>query len=134
MHICADTQTFRTGQHMDAEIRKFKALADPTRLRLAVLLAVEGEVCVCRIAEALGVPDFKVSRHLAVLRAAGWVEARREGTWMHYRLARPATTLDERLQECLRDCLGSHPVVEADLARLDDASCGPDGGTEKAGA
>jgi ArsR family transcriptional regulator len=64
----------------------YKALADRTRLRILALL-VDGEVCVCHIHDTLGLPQPTASRHLAYLRRAGLVEARREGTWMHYRLA-----------------------------------------------
>ena len=64
----------------------YKALADPTRLRILALL-VEGEVCVCEIHDTLRVPQPTASRHLAYLRRTGLVEARREATWMHYRLA-----------------------------------------------
>lgn len=63
----------------------FKALSDETRLRIVALLA-HGEVCVCHLQQALELPQPTVSRHLAVLRAAGLVEARREASWMHYRL------------------------------------------------
>jgi len=64
----------------------YKALADPTRLRILALL-VEGEVCVCEIHDTLRLPQPTASRHLAYLRRTGLVEARRDATWMHYRLA-----------------------------------------------
>ena len=64
----------------------FKCLADPTRLRLVNLLR-GGEICVCYFVEILSEPQPKVSRHLAYLRRAGIVDARREGKWMHYKLA-----------------------------------------------
>ena len=64
----------------------FKALADATRLRILGLL-LTGEVCVCDIHESLKIPQPKASRHLAYLRKAGLVDTRREGLWMHYRLA-----------------------------------------------
>ncbi len=64
----------------------FEALADPIRRRiLAMLLAVD-EHCVCDLHGALDAPQPKVSRHLAVLREAGLVLARRDGVWMRYRL------------------------------------------------
>jgi DNA-binding transcriptional ArsR family regulator len=63
-------------------------IADATRRRMLALLAIEREVCVCEFVAALGEVQPAVSRHLAVLRDGGWVVARREGTWMHYRLAR----------------------------------------------
>ena len=66
--------------------RLFKALADPTRLRILGLL-LTGEVCVCHIHESLRIPQPKASRHLAYLRRAGLVDTRRDGLWIHYRLA-----------------------------------------------
>ena len=103
---------------MDAEVALLKALAEPTRLRLAALLARNGETCVCELAEELGAPAFRVSRHLAIMTDRGLVEARRQGTWMHYRLAKPRGKLEECLQECFRDCLTEHPRVVADRQRL----------------
>ena len=112
---------------MQEEADLFKALSDPTRLRLVVLLALHGEVCVCVMAEALDEPDFKISRHLRVLRSARIVEARREGTWMHYSLAQPRTEFEKCLQECFRDCLQEHETVVADAGRLKKATCSKDG-------
>ena len=108
---------------MQDEAALFKVLSDPTRLRLAVLLAIEGETCVCKLAKALGEPDFKISRHLGIMRSAGMVEARREGTWMHYRLAGPRHRLEKCLQDCFRSCLANHQAVKADLKRLAKAAC-----------
>jgi ArsR family transcriptional regulator len=122
MPIRADTQ-IKEPTTMRDEAELFRALSDPTRLRLVVLLAIRGEVCVCVMAEALDEPDFKISRHLRVLRAAGVVEVRRDGTWMHYRLAQPRTRLEACLQECFRDCLTAHPTVVADARRLKTATC-----------
>ena len=68
---------------MDAVEETYKALADRTRLRILALL-MDGEVCVCDIHDTLRLPQPTASRHLAYLRRAGLVEARREGTWMHY--------------------------------------------------
>lgn len=108
---------------MQKEVALFKVLADPTRLRLAVLLSMHGETCVCRLAEALDEPDFKISRHLAIMRSAGMAEARREGTWMYYKLATARHRLEECLQACFRDCLADHKTVKADLKRLAKATC-----------
>jgi ArsR family transcriptional regulator, arsenate/arsenite/antimonite-responsive transcriptional repressor len=65
----------------------FKALADKTRLRILALLG-KNEVCVCHIHDSLGLPQPTVSRHLAYLRRAGLVDVRRDGVWMHYKVAR----------------------------------------------
>src|SRR5205814_1623882 len=66
--------------------RLFKALGDETRLRIVALLS-HGELCVCHVEAALGLSQPHVSRHTAILRAAGVVEHRRDGTWGYYRLA-----------------------------------------------
>ncbi|HEY0995735.1 MAG TPA: metalloregulator ArsR/SmtB family transcription factor [Gemmatimonadaceae bacterium] len=61
-------------------------LADPTRRTMLALLALERELCVCELEAALDAPQPAVSRHLAVLRDAGWVEPQREGRRVFYRL------------------------------------------------
>lgn len=65
----------------------FDTLADATRRRILALLVARGELCVCEITFALDEIQPKVSRHLGVMKESGLVVPRREGTWMHYRLA-----------------------------------------------
>ncbi|HAK55025.1 MAG TPA: transcriptional regulator [Acidobacteria bacterium] len=65
-----------------------KALADRTRLRILSLLS-GGEVCVCHLHEALRISQPKASRHLAYLKRAGLVVGRKDGLWVHYRMAQP---------------------------------------------
>jgi len=110
---------------MEDEAALFKVLAEPTRLRLAILLAAEGETCVCQLAEALEAPEFRISRHLGIMRSAGLVQVRREGTWMFYSLCEPRNTLEKCLQGCFRDCLADQPIPQADRQKLASASCGP---------
>lgn len=64
----------------------FKMLADSTRLRCLMLMQAEGELCVCELTHALNLSQPKISRHLAHLREAGILVARRNGTWMNYRI------------------------------------------------
>lgn len=64
----------------------FNILSDATRLRALMLIQSEGEVCVCELTFALNESQPKISRHLALMRDAGIVQSRREGTWMHYRI------------------------------------------------
>ena len=68
--------------------RFFQALGDNTRLRLLNLMG-DQEICVCYFVEILDQPQPKISRHLAYLRSAGIVAARRDGKWMHYRIVMP---------------------------------------------
>ena len=96
----------------------FKALADATRLRILGLL-LTGEVCVCHIHDALRIPQSKTSRHLAYLRRAGLVSARRAGTWMHYRLAALPDPVLATLTQTVTHTLQHQSVVQRDLARLE---------------
>jgi ArsR family transcriptional regulator len=66
----------------------FLALADKTRLRLLNLMR-GGEICVCFLVEVLNESQPKISRHLAYLRGARVVDARRDGKWMHYKISEP---------------------------------------------
>ncbi len=100
----------------------FTALADKTRLRLLNLIRDE-EVCVCFFVEALGESQPKISRHLAYLRNAGVVTARREGKWMHYRITMPE---DENLRVVLEttlETLASQPEMQNEYERLIEACC-----------
>lgn len=108
---------------MQDEAAMFKVLSDQTRLRLAVLLAVHGETCVCMLAQALDEPDFKISRHLGIMRMSGMVEARREGTWMYYKLAVPRNLLERCLQGCFCECLTEHETFRNDTHRLKQGTC-----------
>jgi ArsR family transcriptional regulator len=94
-----------------------KALADETRLRMVVLLA-HGELCVCHLESGLDIPQPTASRHLGVLRAAGVVEARRDGSWIHYRLAPQADPTAERVLRALVEAFGREDVLAADVERL----------------
>jgi ArsR family transcriptional regulator, arsenate/arsenite/antimonite-responsive transcriptional repressor len=97
--------------------RLFKALADTTRLRILSLL-VTGEVCVCHIHESLGLPQSKTSRHLAYLRAAGLVDTRKEGQWVHYRLADTDDPLVSTIRQAVAHALGHVEAVQKDAMRL----------------
>ena len=96
----------------------FKALADPTRIRIVGLLA-NGEICVCHIHESLQLPQSLVSRHLAYLRKVGLVETRREGLWIHYRLADRRNDVMKTLLDTVYHCVGHLPTVAKDAKRLE---------------
>ena len=85
-----NTRTSSPASLLDSA-RLFKAFADPVRLRLLNLLAEDREVCVCHLHEGrFELPQPTVSRHLAYFRKSGLVAGRKEGLWVHYRLARPS--------------------------------------------
>jgi len=70
---------------MKHAVKLFKALGDPTRLRIVKLLE-GGELCVCQLTAALRMGQSRISRHLSILKQAGLIEDRRAGKWVHYRL------------------------------------------------
>lgn len=104
--------------------RLFRALGDPTRLRLLNLMA-EQEICVCYFTEVIGAPQPKISRHLAYLRKAGIVAARREGKWMHYRMAAPSSPLVASILKGVLAALKQDKELQRDAQRLNRACCGP---------
>src|SRR5947207_10902120 len=103
----------------------FRALADPTRLRLLNFMYGCQEVCVCYFVEILQSSQPKISRHLAYLRRAGIVAARREGKWMHYRLVPPPSHASAAILEQTLNALRNDEKFENDHERLKLACCQP---------
>ncbi|AFG36375.1 putative transcriptional regulator [Spirochaeta africana DSM 8902] len=96
----------------------FKALGDPLRVRIFQLLLRVGEpVCVCEIVDALEQPQYQISRHMAVLKRAGLVGYRREGTWVYHYPLRPAGFSDGVWGELQQSFAGDELLGE-DLRRL----------------
>ena len=95
----------------------FRALADRTRLRIVGLL-LSGEICVCNIHESLGLPQPTVSRHLAYLRNAGLVASRKNGLWVHYRLADVPDPVMKTLLDAVGHALGHLDSGKRDQKRL----------------
>jgi ArsR family transcriptional regulator len=110
-----------TAKKYDLE-NLFKALADRTRLRLISLLG-ESEVCVCFLVAILKTSQPKISRHLAYLRRAKIVAARREGKWMHYRLVEPPDEHAARIFREVRASLAEHPELQRDREKLMQVCC-----------
>ena len=100
----------------------FKALADQTRLRLISLIG-DSEVCVCFLVEILQTSQPKISRHLAYLRRAQIVAARREGKWMHYRLTEPPDEHAAQIFREVRASLTEHPEFQRDREKLEKVCC-----------
>jgi ArsR family transcriptional regulator, arsenate/arsenite/antimonite-responsive transcriptional repressor len=87
----ATPQVVRAPRNLTAEV--YRALGDPIRLELLAHIAAFGPVCVCHLEEALTYKQPRISKHLATLRKAGLVRARREGTWVYYELDERALTV-----------------------------------------
>jgi DNA-binding transcriptional ArsR family regulator len=108
-------------EDMDQYVSFFKALSDPTRLRIMVLLA-EKRLCVCQIEDAMNLSQAKVSRHLNVLRNARLVEAKREGPWVYYSQTKSKNCLEESVFGCFKKCLRKDKFCLTDIARMTKCS------------
>jgi ArsR family transcriptional regulator, arsenate/arsenite/antimonite-responsive transcriptional repressor len=113
----------KTDKKFDMEML-FRALADRTRLRLLNLMR-DGEVCVCFFVEILGTNQPKISRHLAYLRRAGIVAARREGKWMHYRINTPTDSYAAGVLNDVQAWLAEDKEMQRDRSRLMKVCCAP---------
>ncbi len=113
--------------------RFFQALGDNTRLRLLNLMG-DQEICVCYFVEILGQPQPKISRHLAYLRNAGIVSARRDGKWMHYRMVMPQDEGAARVLTQVLQWFKEEKTMQADRSKLSKACCAPERYTTLQGA
>ena len=104
--------------------RAFRALGDETRVRIVALLA-HGELCVCHLESALGISQPNCSRQLGILKSAGIVDSRRDGTWVYYRISEQEHASVKRVLDVLATTFGAERALRADHARL-KKNCGPD--------
>lgn len=95
--------------------RRFRALSDPTRLRIIDLLRREGEASVGEIASAVGGSQQNVSKHLAALHAEGFVARRKQGTSSIYSISDPGVH---------QICDGISSGIESQLAEMEAALSG----------
>ena len=130
VHICQGAYVYvmmggmsKRNKSFDRELF-FRALADSTRLRIINLIG-DQEVCVCFFVEILKTNQPKISRHLAYLRRAGIVASRREGIWMHYRIAIPNDEDAARVLEDVRAWLRKDSLMQQDRKRLEKVCCAP---------
>jgi ArsR family transcriptional regulator len=110
----------KTRTSIDRLEDAFKALADRTRLRILALLG-NNEVCVCHLHDSLGLPQPTVSRHLAYLRRAGLVSARRDGVWMHYRVSPSLVPEIRQVLDAAVQALTSVTTTAKDRAQFEKA-------------
>jgi ArsR family transcriptional regulator len=103
--------------------RLFRALGDETRLRIVALLS-HGELCVCHLEAALDLNQSTASRHLGILRSAGVVDGRREGTWVYYRITEQEHATVAKALDVLTTAFGAERTLRTDHVKL-RKSCGP---------
>ena len=95
-----------------------KALSDPIRLRIILLLQAEGELCVCDLMAVLNLPQSTISRHLAYLKRSCWVDTRRQGVWMYYQLSRESCIICQEMLQILKQHASALPEATADRSSL----------------
>jgi ArsR family transcriptional regulator len=100
-------------------VKVFKALADPTRLRIMLLLR-RRELCVCELMHILEMEQSRVSHHMRVLRDAGIAEDVRQGRWILYRVPEEAQGIvGELFAGELRDRIDATAEAAADAIKLE---------------
>ena len=103
--------------------RVFRALGDETRVRIVALL-VHGELCVCHLEEALGLSQPNASRQLGILKNAGVLDSRRDGTWVYYRISEQEHASVTAVLDVLSTTFGAARALRVDHTRL-KKTCGP---------
>lgn len=102
----------------------FKSLSEEIRIRILLLLHEQGELCICDLMAALDLPQSTVSRHVAYLKNAGWLNDRRGGIWMYYSLVDSLDTQRRSLLALIADTCRSLPDADQDRLRLQQYTAG----------
>ncbi|MDD5543020.1 MAG: metalloregulator ArsR/SmtB family transcription factor [Acidobacteriia bacterium] len=102
-------------------VKVFKALSDTTRLRILHLLEQTGELCVCDLKTVLECPQARISRHLAILKNAGFIDDRREGTWVLYSLTKAKGPIQPVVRKAFKQIVAVSPDFGDDKQRLRQA-------------
>lgn len=123
MRLCYNSSVMNDEKSFNIELF-FAALADNTRLRLLNLMR-DTEICVCFFVEVIGTNQPKVSRHLAYLRKAGIVAARRDGIWAHYRIVSPKNEHAARVLHDILVWLATDKAMQNDRKQLVKVCCAP---------
>jgi len=103
-------------------VKIFKALSDPTRVRILKLLLKQKSLCVCEIMQALDIPQARASRHLGILRDAGFLRDERHGLWVHYSIENEfPNPYCEGIAELLSSWIEDEPLIREDMQRMKKA-------------
>ncbi len=95
----------------------FRALGDENRARILMSLG-QGELCVCRIIGLLNLAPSTVSKHLQILKAAGLLECRKDGRWIHYKLSENGDSVAARITDLMKTALKEDPLIKDDRKQL----------------
>ena len=98
----------------------FQALAEPTRIRIVRLLATtKEEACLCELVDSLLEPQYKLSRHLKILKQSGFLTTQKDGRWVYHRLVKGRAHLTH-VYAAIRALPDTEKVFAADLRRFQE--------------
>lgn len=104
---------------MNEVIEVLKAVSDPTRLRILILLC-NGELCVCRITALLSLAPSTISKHMSILKHANLVNSRKDGKWIFYKLDhRNHFEMNSKLLNLVKSSLEKDDLIKSDAIRLE---------------
>ena len=102
--------------------KTFKALSDSSRLRILKMLQIRS-LCLCEIQEVLGLAGATVSKHLSILRDAGFLESEKRGTWVYFRLHHSTQKLfAKRMLSVLKQWLPEDEIIQKDIKKIKSMS------------
>ena len=107
---------------MKNTVKIFKALSDSNRVRILKMLE-DGKLCVCEITAVLDLAPSTVSKHLSILRDAGFIEDEKNGKWVDYMIIEePENKQISELLKLVRESDNEDRTIKDDLERLKDSS------------
>ncbi len=99
---------------MEMFLRSISALNDETRIRLLKFINRNGKVCVCDLEKSFDMIQSRLSRHLKILKEAGFLELNREGRWAYY-------DINSKLDFFLQTSLNEINKLSLDIPKLQKA-------------
>lgn len=98
-----------------------KAISDETRIRIMKVLLEKESLCVCEIMQALDITQTRASKNLRILKEAGFVVDRREGSWVHYSVDEGANKYCKAISSLIKEWLNDSEIIMEDKRRLSEA-------------
>lgn len=105
---------------MDRLLKRFKAISDPNRLRILMMLEAK-PLCVCEITFVLNLAISTVSKHLSILKDAGFIHDKKDGKWVNYELQQGHNTMEDDLMEFIRKWMPDDEILRIDRNQIEKA-------------
>lgn len=110
---------------MEDLLEIYKAFADKNRVRILKML-LDKPLCVCELADVIGISQPAISRHLKQMKSAGLLLDKKVGNWVYYRINDKSSFYGKALLDLLKNWLNKDEVILDDFKKLDNTkSCEP---------